>query len=47
MSREMALVGEACGVAAAPVDELDFVGIGVHGPRKAVDKVVNGLKFLA
>lgn len=34
-------------VAAAPVDALDFVGIGVHGPRKAVDKVVNGLKFLA
>jgi hypothetical protein len=33
--------------AAAPVDALDFVGIGVHGPRKAVDKVVNGLKFLA
>jgi hypothetical protein len=34
-------------VAAAPVDALDFVGIGVHGPRKTVDKVVNGLKFLA
>jgi hypothetical protein len=34
-------------VAAAAVDALDFVGIGVHGPCKAVDKVVNGLKFLA
>ena len=33
--------------AAAPVDSLDFVGIGVHGPRKTVDKVVNGLKFLS
>jgi hypothetical protein len=33
--------------AAAPVDALDFVGIGVHGPRKIVDKVVNGLKFLS
>ena len=33
--------------AAAPVDALDFVGIGVHGPRKILDKVVNGLKFLA
>lgn len=33
--------------AAAPVDALDFVGLGVHGPRKAIDKVVNGLKFLA
>jgi hypothetical protein len=33
--------------AAAPVDALDFVGIGVHGPRKVVDKVVNGLKFLS
>ncbi len=33
--------------AAAPVDALDFVGIGVHGPRKVIDKVVNGLKFLS
>ena len=33
--------------AAAPVDALDFVGVGVHGPRKAIDKVVNGLKFLS
>jgi len=33
--------------AAAPVDALDFVGVGVHGPRKTVDKVVNGLKFLS
>jgi hypothetical protein len=32
--------------AAAPVDALDFVGIGVHGPRKVIDKVVNSLKFL-
>ena len=34
-------------VAAAPVDALVFVGNGVHGPRKAIDKIVNGLKFLA
>jgi hypothetical protein len=34
-------------VAAAPVDALDFVGIGVHGPRKTIDKIVNGLKFLS
>ena len=33
--------------AEAPVEALDFVGIGVHGPRKTVDKVVNSLKFLA
>ncbi len=33
-------------VAAAPADALDLVGIGVHGPRKIVDKVINGLKFL-
>jgi hypothetical protein len=33
--------------AAAPTDALDFVGIGVHGPRKTIDKVINGLKFLA
>ena len=34
-------------LAAAPADALDFVGIGVHGPRKTIDKVTNGLKFLA
>ena len=34
-------------VAAAPPDALDFVGIGVHGPRKIIDKIVNGLKFLS
>ena len=33
--------------AAAPSDALDLVGLGVHGPRKTIDKVVNGLKFLA
>ena len=34
-------------VAAAPVEGLDFVGIGVYGPRKTIDKVITGLKFLA
>lgn len=34
-------------VATAPADALDFVGIGVHGARKSIDKVVNGLKFLS
>ena len=34
-------------VAAAPPDALDFVGVGVHGPRKTIDKIVNGLKFLS
>ena len=33
--------------AGAPADALDFVGIGVHGPRKTIDKVTNSLKFLA
>lgn len=33
--------------AAAAPDALDLVGVGVHGPRKTVDKVVNGLKFLS
>jgi hypothetical protein len=33
-------------VAAAPADALDFVGIGVHGPRKLIDKVINKLRFL-
>jgi hypothetical protein len=32
--------------AAAPTDALDFVGVGVHGPRKTIDKVINSLKFL-
>jgi hypothetical protein len=33
--------------AAAPADSLDLVGVGVHGPRKVIDKVVNKLKFLS
>ena len=33
--------------AAAPTDAMDFVGIGLHGPRKTIDKVINSLKFLA
>ena len=40
-------VDNRAAVAAAPAGALDFVGIGVHGPRKTIDKVVNGLKFLA
>ncbi len=32
--------------AAASVDSLNLVGIGIHGPRKTIDKVINGLKFL-
>lgn len=34
-------------VLAAVPEALDFVGIGLHGPRKTIDKVVNGLKFLS
>ena len=34
-------------VAAANSEALDFVGIGVHGPRKTIDKVINSLKFLS
>ena len=33
-------------VASAPADALDLVGVGIHGPRKTIDKVVNSLKFL-
>ena len=33
--------------AAAPVEALNFVGIGLHGPRKTIDKVTNGLRFLS
>ena len=34
-------------VAASDSEALDLVGIGVHGPRKVIDKVVNSLKFLS
>jgi hypothetical protein len=33
--------------AAEPPDALNLVGLGVHGPRKTIDKVVNSLKFLS
>jgi hypothetical protein len=33
--------------AAAAVDALDLVGVGIHGPRKIIDKVTNSLKFLS
>jgi hypothetical protein len=32
-------------VEAADAEALDFVGIGIHGPRKVIDKVINKLKF--
>jgi hypothetical protein len=34
-------------VAACAADQLNLVGLGVHADRKTVDKIVNGLKFLA
>ncbi len=34
-------------VVACPTASLDFVGIAVHGARKIVDKVTNGLRFLS
>lgn len=34
-------------VLACPADSLDFVGIAIHGPRKVIDKVTNGLRFLS
>jgi hypothetical protein len=34
-------------VAGNATAELDLVGIGIHAERKIVDKVSNGLKFLA
>lgn len=34
-------------VTAAPAEALDLVGVGIRGPRKTIDKVINGLKFLA
>jgi hypothetical protein len=32
--------------AAAPTDALNLVGLGIHGPRKTIDKVTNSLKLL-
>ncbi len=40
-------VDNRAAVAAAAPDALDLVGVGVHGPRKTIDKIVNGLKFLS
>ena len=34
-------------VAAQATDSLDLVGLGLHGERKIIDKVTNGLKFLS
>jgi hypothetical protein len=34
-------------VAATARDALDLVGLGFHAERKVIDKVINGLKFLA
>ena len=34
-------------VAARATEQLDLVGVGVHADRKTIDKIVNGLKFLA
>lgn len=34
-------------VAACSAEALDLVGIGLHGERKIIDKVINGLKFLS
>ena len=32
-------------VAEQATEALDLVGVGIHGERKIVDKVINGLKF--
>jgi hypothetical protein len=34
-------------VAACTREQLDLVGLGLHADRKIIDKVINGLKFLA
>jgi hypothetical protein len=33
-------------IAAMPSSDLDLVGLGLHGERKIIDKVINGLKRL-
>lgn len=32
-------------VAAVPAADLDLVGLGIHGPRNAVDKIVKGARM--
>ena len=34
-------------VASCTREQLDLVGLGLHADRKIIDKVINGLKFLA
>lgn len=34
-------------VGACTTDQLDLVGVGLHAERKTIDKIVNGLRFLA
>lgn len=34
-------------VAACATEQLNLVGVGLHADRKTIDKIVNGLKFLA
>lgn len=38
-------VDNRASVAEQATEALDLVGVGVHGERKTVDKVINGLKF--
>ena len=38
-------VDNRAAVAAQETEALDLVGIGIHGERKIVDKVINGLRF--
>ena len=40
-------VDNRAAVLACPADSLDFVGVAIHGPRKVIDKVTNGLRFLS
>ena len=39
--------GNRAAVASVPTDELDLVGIAIHGERKDVDKAVKGLRLHA
>jgi hypothetical protein len=38
-------VDNRASVAEQATEALDLVGVGIHGERKVVDKVINGLKF--
>ena len=46
-SAAVGLLLAALPLTAQAAGELDLVGLGFHAERKIVDKIINGLKFMA